>query len=107
MKKRFFRKAAAVFLALAMTIGSSVTSLAAGWQQDETGWWYQQKDGSYPANTWWQDEDGMWYLFDENGYIYSGCYRMVDGILYPFLSNGMWAGTAFADIVPGIFPQCH
>lgn len=101
MRQRILKRAAAVFLTAALVMGNAATSLAAGWVQDDLGWWYQRDDGSYPANTWWQDEDGMWYLFDENGYIYTGCYRLVDGVLYPFLSNGMWAGTAFTDIVPG------
>lgn len=101
MKWRIVRKAAAVLLTAALSIGSAVPSIAAGWVQDDAGWRYQRDDGSCPVNTWWQDEDGMWYLFDESGYIYSGCYRLVDGVLYPFLSNGMWAGTVFTDIVPG------
>ena len=91
----------AAFLAAALTLGNLSAAYGAGWEQDGTGWRYLREDGSSPANTWWQDEDGMWYLFDGDGYIYTGCYRLVDGVLYPFLSNGMWAGTAFTEIVPG------
>ena len=46
------KKLTAVALAAAMTIGTSMTSLAAGWQQDTSGWRYQNNDNSYPTNGW-------------------------------------------------------
>lgn len=69
MKKRY----AAVFLAVAMTMGSAMTSFA-GWQSDANGWWWQNEDGSYPSNTWqWIDGNGdgvaECYYFDGNGYM--------------------------------------
>lgn len=56
-----------------MTLIMSSTALAGSWQGNETGWWYQNDDGSYPANTWqWIDGDGDGisenYYFNENGY---------------------------------------
>ena len=38
-----------------------------GWQKNATGWWYQNKDGSYPKDKW-QYINGVWYLFDGSGY---------------------------------------
>lgn len=57
-----------------MTAAMSMTALAAGWQQDDKGWWYQEEDGSYPAKMGkWIDGDGdgfsEFYYFDENGYL--------------------------------------
>ena len=103
MRKGFLKKLAAVVLTVVCTAGLSIPALAAGWKQDNKGWWYETEDGGYLTNTWWQDQDGMWYVFDQNGYIYTNTYRMIDGVLYPFLSNGMWAGTAFADYGQGVW----
>lgn len=56
---------------LAATISSN--AYAGSWQQNETGYWWQNDDGSYPVNTWqWVDgnNDGISesYYFNENGY---------------------------------------
>jgi len=40
---------------------------AAGWQKDNTGWWYLYSDGSYPALSW-RKIDGQWYYFNSAGY---------------------------------------
>ncbi len=50
------------------------TSFAAGWQKNTTGWWWQNPDGSWPANCWqWLDGNGdgtaECYYFDGNGYL--------------------------------------
>jgi len=42
--------------------------LAAEWQQDNTGWKYQNDDGSYSTSKW-QEIGGKHYYFDENSYI--------------------------------------
>ena len=35
------------------------TVLAGQWKTDANGWWYQNDDGSYPANCWqWIDGNG-------------------------------------------------
>lgn len=70
MKKRNL----AAMLAAVMVVGSSMTSFAGTWQKDSTGWWWQNDDGSYPANTWqWIDGNGdgvaECYYFDSNGYM--------------------------------------
>lgn len=38
-----------------------------GWQKSSNGWWYQYKDGSYPANKW-EKINGKWFFFNESGY---------------------------------------
>lgn len=43
----------------------------AKWIQDETGWWYQNGDGSYTTNNW-QQIGGKWYFFNEQGYMVTG-----------------------------------
>lgn len=56
--------------ALTLSFGINSTVLAAGWKQNETGWWYEKEDKSYPVNGWFQDPaDGKWYHFDANGYM--------------------------------------
>ena len=43
--------------------------MAGEWKQDQTGWWYQNDDGSYQTNQWFQDFDGTWYYLNESGYM--------------------------------------
>ncbi len=47
------------------------TAKPGAWKQDERGWWYSYKDGSYPKNSWLQDK-GKWYYFDSQGYMAKG-----------------------------------
>ena len=61
---------------LALTLCMGITAYAGQWQSDVNGWWWQEDDGSYPANTWkWIDgnNDGVaeFYYFDGNGYMLS------------------------------------
>lgn len=70
MRKKILTIAAAAAMATMM----SVPTFAQGWQQNATGWWYQEDDGSYPTNTGkWIDDNGdgayEFYYFDENGYL--------------------------------------
>lgn len=41
-----------------------------GWKQDTNGWWWQNNDGSYPANEWKWISDKCYY-FNGNGYMLS------------------------------------
>ncbi|WP_302410584.1 hypothetical protein [uncultured Clostridium sp.] len=49
-------------------IGMSMTALAGEWKQNNNAYWYQEDNGSYPANTW-KWINGKCYYFDENGYM--------------------------------------
>ena len=48
-KKKMFAQVVAVLSATAL---SASPVLAAGWQKDATGWWWQENNGGYPANKW-------------------------------------------------------
>lgn len=41
-----------------------------GWKQDDTGWWYQNNDGSYVQCDWVQ-LNNAWYFFGADGYMVS------------------------------------
>ena len=65
------KKAMAVALTAGMLASTAVTPVMAatqGWKQNSKGWWYQNADGSYPANKW-SKINGVWYYFDANGYM--------------------------------------
>lgn len=90
MKKRFFT----VLLAGVMTAAMSMTALAAGWQKNDTGWWYATNDAGtqWYSNGWfWIDDnnDGTaeCYYFDSNGYLLVGT-MTPDG--YTVNADGAW-----------------
>lgn len=37
------------------------------WKRNDTGWWWEESDGSYPTNKW-QKINNEWFYFDERGY---------------------------------------
>lgn len=89
MKKRLLVAAVA-----AMSTMMSMTAFAGmgAWQQNETGWWWQRNDGSYPASEWkWIDGDGDGtaesYYFDGNGYLATNT-TTPDG--YTVNADGAW-----------------
>lgn len=45
---------------------STFSARAAGWHLNSTGWWYEDSDGSWPANSW-RKIDGRWYYFNSSG----------------------------------------
>ena len=81
-----------------------------GWQKNANGWWYQNSDGSYPANKWlkigtewfwfdergycvtnnWQKINNQWYWFDERGTMTIG-WKNIAGSWYYFHENGSMA----------------
>lgn len=69
-------------------IGSAMSpnfDSAGTWIQDSTGWWYQNKDGSYPAACWQlltYNGTSEWYHFDEKGYMQIGWFTDTDGNRY-------------------------
>ena len=38
------------------------------WKKNNTGWWYENADGSYPQSEW-KKINGSWYYFGNNGYM--------------------------------------
>ena len=86
------RKVTAVALTAVMVLSMSSTTLAASWQKDSIGWWWQNENGSYPFNTWqWIDGNGdgiaECYYFNENGYCLLNT-TTPDG--YRVNSDGAW-----------------
>ena len=65
MKKMF----AAVF-GLILALSMSMTAFAGTWRMDGGMWWYENDDGSYPANGFYFIR-GEEYYFDVNGYMAS------------------------------------
>lgn len=56
-----------------------------GWIQNEHGWWFKNKDGSYPKSAW-QQIDGEWYYFNSGGYAVTG-WHQIEGKWYYFNSG--------------------
>ncbi len=85
--------AAALCAVLVFALG--ITSPAGTWMKNDTGWWYDYGDGTWPAGTWlWVDgnRDG-WaecYYFDDSGYLVTDD-RTPDG--YDVDSNGAWVDS--------------
>ena len=89
MKKRIAMTAAVTMMLVAF---ASAPAFAGQWQSDATGWWWQNDDGSYPANCWqWLDgnQDGIaeCYYFDATGYMLADTITP-DG--YQVDGNGAW-----------------
>ncbi|WP_124067244.1 cell wall-binding protein [Clostridium sp. E02] len=40
-------------------------------QRNETGWWYENSDGTFPVNSW-KKVNKKWYYFDARGYMKTG-----------------------------------
>lgn len=66
---------------------------AAGWQQDSGRWWYENSDGSYPADQW-QYIDDYWYYFYGDGYMAHDCWI---GNYYVGSSGAMLTDTVTPD----------
>ena len=63
-RKKYRMMVIAVLLA---TVALSMSAFAGQWRQDDTGWWYQNEDGTYVKSEWsWID--GRCYYFNEDGY---------------------------------------
>lgn len=78
------KKALAVVLTAGMLTGMVSTPIVAGtagWRKNDTGWWYQKEDGSYPVNKW-EKINGAWYYFNGNGYMLENSWKKD--------TNGKW-----------------
>jgi len=63
-----------------------------GWQQDNTGWRYQNSDGTYQKNGWFQDKDNNWYYFNQSGYMQTGWISDNDSLYFTDKSGKMQTG---------------
>ena len=52
-----------------------------GWQKNSKGWWYQNKDGSYPTDKWQLVKD-EWFFFNSEGYCLINQWLKRDGKWY-------------------------
>lgn len=67
------KKGLLMILTAVFTLTLTMTVFAGTWKQDAKGWWWDNGDGTWPANQWqWCDgnNDGIaeCYYFDGNGY---------------------------------------
>lgn len=83
---RRMKKAIAIVIATATMASQAMPAMAAEWKQDNTGWWYQEDNGSYPTNSW-KWINGKCYYFDSNGYMLANT-TTPDG--YTVDSTGAW-----------------
>lgn len=59
---------------------------AAAWKKDSAGWWYDNGDGTYPANQW-KEISGKFYYFGADGYM---LHDTVTPDNYQVGSDGAW-----------------
>lgn len=62
-----------------------------GWELDESGWRYWQKDGTFPQKSWLLLEDN-WYYFDSKGYMAADTWITWKGQRYYLDSSGLIGG---------------
>lgn len=75
-----------VITVLLITAGASVNAFAGQWRQDDTGWWYENEDGTY-LNNGWSWIDGKCYYFNMDGYCLQDT-QTPDG--YSVDAQGAW-----------------
>lgn len=75
-----------VIAVLLATVALSMSAFAGQWRQDDTGWWYQNEDGTYVKSEWFWI-DGRCYYFNEDGYCLQNT-QTPDG--YSVDGQGAW-----------------
>ena len=70
------KKTTAICFGLAFAVAAALPAYAGTWQQNASGWWYLNDDGTYPAGGWqWIDGNGdgtaECYYFYADGYMAS------------------------------------
>ncbi|MBQ4522479.1 MAG: hypothetical protein IJA10_05935 [Lachnospiraceae bacterium] len=106
-----------VITVLASLLTTPICVQAADWYKDNTGWWWQEDDGSYPVSKW-EKIGGKWYHFNAVGYMDTGWYKeggnwyylggvndgamktgwqLVDGLYYYMYSDGRMAANTWVD----------
>ena len=69
---------------------------AASWKHNNTGWWYQEDNGTYPKEKW-KKIGADWYWFDTNGYMAVGWKKINNGWYY-FKADGAMLGKGWHKI---------
>lgn len=86
------KKISLLMVTVGLSVLSCIPAFAGQWKQDNTGWWWQDDDGSYPTSTWrWLDgnNDGIAesYYFGADGYMLTNT-TTPDG--YTVNADGAW-----------------
>ena len=76
------KKVAIMITSVLMMLTISISALAAGWQADAVGWWYDNGDGTYKKSEWFTEADGKSYYFGTDGYMMVNSYT----------PDGYWVG---------------
>lgn len=89
MKKKMSKT---LLTAIGILCAANINAYAGQWVQNDSGWWYDYGNGTYPANSWqWIDgnNDGVaeCYYFDMYGYVLMNT-TTPDG--YTVDGNGAW-----------------
>ena len=79
MKRQIMKRFSAFIVVLVITMLMTVPAYAGQWRVDNTGWWYQEDNGSYPRDAW-RFIDGSWYYFYSNGYMAHDAW--INGLYY-------------------------
>lgn len=66
------------------------------WVENQTGWWYSDGYGNYPASAF-MDIDGSTYYFNERGYMVTG-WQEIDSGWYYFQSSGRMARSTWMNM---------
>lgn len=98
VKKRNLWKTCLTVALVVMTL--SLPVYAANWVHNNTGWWYHEDNGSYPANQW-KKINGQWYWFNSNGYMVTG-WKQINGTWYYFdpsgaMASNRWIGNYYVN----------
>lgn len=78
-----------------IVLSSTIVSFAGEWKQTGYGWWYDNGNGSYTANSW-QNINNTWYYFNQDGYMRTG-WIPVNGKWYYCHANGQMAYSTWVD----------
>lgn len=87
MRKIIGNRLAIGIMAAAMMMASTVPAFAQEWKRNDTGWWYEYDNGTYPTDSW-QLINGVWYHFNQAGYMDTGWVLDKDGRWYFTNSDG-------------------
>ncbi len=77
-------------LSAALSIGSGMISLAAGWANENGRWVYYDNSGAFVTNEWKKGADNLWRYLDGNGQMATSCW--VDDSYYVDENGIMVAG---------------